>query len=287
MASSDDEILAHEEYEDDNRHWLPIIAATTSDKDENAPNLFFPALSPTPPSSPVASTSATKTGPCSWSNIINEHQVLLSNKPNMDRRRFNKSVFMLLNKTISLAQQHLQQANSASIPHTVNEWEDPKHIFAKFRKELLNPKEMKSEELVESVVAYVNQTLPSLLTADEHKEELQKKSLALLQDLSPQMSIKLAPIVKSYIVRQFGANIEDLLAEVHLPEMSLKEKTNMYTRMLNNFFSDVGCISFALSNRKLLGNLTPSDLWFLTFFAFVTARRCRGDNLLMLGCVGK
>ena len=57
--------------------------------------------------------------------------------------------------------------------------------------------------------------------------------------------------------------------------------------MLENFLGDTTSISFAVTNRKMMGNLLPADLWFLTFFSMVTTRRCRGDNLLMLGLVGK
>jgi len=265
--------------DEDNHHWLPIH----SEQDE--PGMFFPQLSPTPPSSPmpVASTSS-QLPQCEWSNVIQEYEILLSNKTSMDRRKFNKSIMVLLNKAIGLAKQHLQQSNGLGMPLMLQK---PEEAFGQYRSDLPNAKEIKSEELVERVVAYVNNCLSPFLTADERKEELQKKSLALLQDLSPQMSIKLAPIVKSYISRQFGCSIEDMLAEVYLPELSLKDKTSMYTRMVSNFLDDPSCLSFALSNRQLLGNITPVDLWFLTFFAFVTVRRCRGDNLLMLGCVGE
>lgn len=284
MASSDDEddrIIKVGAAEADNHYWLPIIP------EQDGQGMFFPELSPSPPPppppQPIAGSSmpmaaSNQTTLCEWTNLINEYETLVSNKASIDRRRFNKSSFELLNRAIILARQHLQ--NKMHKPN-------PMAVFGKYRDELLSDKEMKSEELVEHVVAFVNQSLPPLLTADERKEELQKKSMAMIQDISPQMSVKLAPIIKSYISRQFGCAIEDLLADVSLPSMSLIDKTNMYTRMLNTFLDDASCLSFALSNRQLLGNISPVDLWFLTFFAFVTVRRCRGDNLLMLGCVGK
>ena len=69
--------------------------------------------------------------------------------------------------------------------------------------------------------------------------------------------------------------------------MSLQEKAVMYCRMLSNFIDDPSCVTFATTNKQLLGKLLPVDVWFLTFFVFVTARRVRGDNLLMLGLVGE
>jgi hypothetical protein len=211
----------------------------------------------------------------------------------MDKRKFHKTALELLHQTMSMLKQHLQMhplLSTSPTPllpqHQSNNWSALKEVLGDFRNRLLNSKEVASEELVEQVVTYISCTLSPLLTADERREELQKKCLAFIQDLSPQLSIKVGPIIKSHIARQFGAGIEDMLAEVHLPELSLREKTQMYTRMLNNFFGDASCISFACSSRPLMGKLLPVDLWFLTFFAFVTARRCRGDNLLMLGCTG-
>lgn len=248
---------------DDPSHWMPIQHSLPS--------------SPTPFQS--------------LQSLFQAHQSLLQNQPNMDKRTFNKNVLNLFHQTMSALQQYVN-ANPTPPPILPirppdNQWDHLKEALGEFRTLLLNSKEMASEELVERVVQYISQTLSPLLTADERREELQKKCLAFVHDLSPQLSLKVGPLIKSCIARQFGVGIEDMLAEVRLPEMSLKDKTQMYTRMLHSFLGDSGSISFACSNRQLLGNLLPVDLWFLTFFAFVTAKRCRGDNLLMLGCVGK
>lgn len=286
--NNDDEINMSDE--DDSRHWLPINASQ-----QDGQGMFFPDVTLSPSSSlPSTSANPTPTLPSSfntWDSVFAEHAALLSNKSTMDRRKFNKSVMLLLNKAIALAKSTTvvspQPMMGVSNNNRAIMWQDPKVVFGEFRDILLSKNEKKSEELVERLVTFVNQSLSPLLTADEHKEELQRKSVALLQDLSPQMSIKLTPVIKSYIARQFGSNLEDMLAEVSLPEMSLQDKTNLYTRMINRFLDDVGCTSFAFSSRRLLGNISPVDLWFLTFFSFVTVKRCRGDNLLMLGCVGE
>jgi hypothetical protein len=207
---------------------------------------------------------------------------------------FNKNALQLLDQTMSLLQ-HQENGNTSSMPSLSLtqsfdnniQWGHFKEALGNFRNLLLNEKEMVSEELVERVVQFISQSLSPLLTADERREELQKQCLAFVHDLSPQLSLKFGPLIKSCIQRQFGAGIENMLAEVRLPEMSLKEKSQMYSTMLNNLLTDTSSITFACSNRRLLGNLLPVDVWFLTFFAFVTAKRSRGDNLLMLGCVGK
>lgn len=267
--------LDHESFFDHPSYWLPI---------EDNPSC---SLSPTP---------STNVEPLhSLPSLIQAHQILVQNKPNMDRRTFNKNALSLLNQTMGMLQHFLLLNPSPSAPPTASltrpqndpQWDQLKEALGEFRTLLLNDKEMASEELVERVVNYINPTLSPLLTADERREELQKKCMAFVHDLSPQLSLKVGPLVKSCITRQFGAGIEDMLAEVRLPEMSLKDKTQMYSRMLHHFLDDATSISFACSNRQLLGQLLPVDLWFLTFFAFVTSKRCRGDNLLMLGCVGE
>lgn len=308
LINDDDDDDNPYDYDNDNDGWLPI----KKPKEEEAelqtqqdgqgfsfsPQSAFlsPCTTPPPATEPMPLSNNV---PSKWPLLLEEHTSLLNKKTSMDRRKFNKDVLALLNKTMSALAEtatlarangydHQQQDSTPQLPPPQPPLPrmDAKELFGEFRNILLNNKEMASEELVERVVAYINQTLSPLLTADERKDELQKKSIAFVQDLSPQMSIKLTPIIKSFIGRQFGAGIDDMLAEVRLPEMSLREKSNMYSRMLDNFLGDSGSVSFALSNRQLLGKISPVDLWFLTFFAFVTARRCRGDNLLMLGCVG-
>lgn len=180
-----------------------------------------------------------------------------------------------------------EPADASAFQQCAIDFEPLKDMLGNYRQTLLTEKEHQSEELVQQIVTYINHHLTPTLTADERKEELQKQTLEFIQDISPQLSIKVTPIVKSFIARQFGLSLDNLLAEVHLPEMSVQEKTLLYQRMMNVFLDDASTHSFAFTNAKLLGNIAPVDIWFLTFFAFVTARRSRGDQLLMLGLVGK
>ena len=252
----------------------------------------LPSMSPQPCSTPSFDCQGQD---MSWASVCQEYAVLMNSKGEMDGRKFNKLALALLKKCIVKARQSQEQAaHLFSIPTKEESLFSPavpgchnaKELFGDFRNLLLNAKELHSEELCSQLVAFVDKTLPPLLTVDERKEELQKKCIYFLSELSPQLSIKLSPIIRSTISRQFGADIEDMLAEVLLPEMSVRDKSNLYSKMLEKFLGDTTSISFAVTNRQLMGNLLPADLWFLTFFAFVTTRRCRGDNLLMLGLVG-
>ena len=222
--------------------------------------------------------------PSNWQAIIQEYDALMINKGKIESRRFNHLAHLLLGQCVALA----RSMESATTKPTESQYRDEDiEAFSEFRDILLNAKEMAIDDLTSRVVAFIDKGLTPGLTADERKEELQKKSLSFLADISPQLSIKAAPVVKSFIARQFGSDLDDLLGEIRLPEMSPKAKTHMYKRMFENLMDDPRCVSFACSNDQLLGQLAPEDVWFLTFFAFVTVKRSRGDNLLMLGCVGE
>ena len=222
-----------------------------------------------------------------WQEFVREYDELMLNKSKMDRRRFNHLALMMLGKCVASVRTMGPTTHPLGDTSVSQYRDDAKEAFGEFRDILLNAKEMAIDDLTSRVVAFIDKGLSPTLTADERKEELQKKSLSFLADISPQLSIKAAPVVKSFIARQFGSDLDDLLGEIRLPEMSPKTKTNMYKRMFENLMDDPRCVSFACSNDQLLGQLAPQDVWFLTFFAFVTVKRSRGDNLLMLGCVGE
>ena len=253
----------------------------------------------------LASTPAAS----SWSDLIREHQTLMESKGKVHGRHFNKSALALLDACVQMVKKEsailkmspqpppstsglagttlgIAEAISAKGVDTTD-WTDEKEALSNFRSLLLNSRELASEELVARVVEYIQQGLSPFLTADEKKETLLRKSLAFLQELSPALSLKTAPVVKSYVSRLFDSQLDSLFAEIQMPEMSVREKSLLYRRMFGRFIDDETCVSFAVANRRLLGKLTPAEMWFATFFVFVTSRRVRADNLLMLGCVGE
>jgi len=234
----------------------------------------------------------------SWPDLVRQHAILLESKNQMDGRRFNKTALDLLNACVQFLKKEMPSsgiANPGSASHKEEEmefnpsdpeWHAEKAALAEFRLQLLSENELKGEDFVNRVVSYIEQGVSPLLTADEKRENLLKKSMAFMQELSPALSLKMAQIVKSCVSQRFDSKMDYMFAEINLPEMDIKEKALLYRRMLANFIDNDHCISFATTNRRLLGKLTPKDVWFLTFFACVTARRSRGDNLLQLGCVG-
>lgn len=237
-----------------------------------------------------------------WAELVGRHNRLMNEKKTMTTRHFNKSSLELLNAFAAKSQKQLTtldlvgegggsnpgRAGSLSVPlGETAEWASEKEALSDFRAQLLNQKEIVSEELVARVVAYIQSQLPPLLTADEKRETLLKKSLAFVLELSPQLSIKMAPVIRTYVSRLFDAQMDNLFAEIRMPEMPVGEKALLYRRMFSNFFDDDKSVTFTATNKALLGKIAMRDLYFLTFYAVVTSRRHRGDNLLQLGCVGK
>ncbi len=49
-----------------------------------------------------------------------------------------------------------------------------------------------------------------------------------------------------------------------------RELSSIYSVMFNKFIDNDRFISFATGSPQMLGNIAPVDMWFLTFFVFVT-----------------
>ena len=246
----------------------------------------------------------------SWAELVRQHEVLLASKGKVNGRKFNKTALDLLNWCASKLKQnpsllqdsgHLPDRSSewqpGPFPSTFSAlvaggagktplWEGEKEALSEFRALLLNAKEIQSKEMVARAVAYVKKGLPLLLTADEKRDMLLKRSLAIVQELSPQLSLKMGPVIRLYVNQFFDAQLDRLFAEIVMPEKPAREKAIQYRRMFCQCIDDRSCVTFACTSKSLLGRLSPRDVWFLTFFAFMTSRRVRGDNLLQLGCSG-
>jgi len=248
-------------------------------------------------SSAAAAAAATDLSTLSWSELTIRHNYLMDQKGRIDSRKFNKSALELLNafaaksRTLASAEQsgavqRQTPAAAANKSGVVDPWASEKEALKIFRAKLLNKKDVASEELVARVVEYIQTQLPPFMTADERKETLLKKSLSFVLELSPQISLKTAPVIRSYVNRLFDAQLDNLFAEIRMPEMPVRQKALLYRRMFSRFLDDDRCVSFAATNKPLLGKLAIRDLFFLTFYASVTSKRHRSDNLLQLGCTG-
>lgn len=155
-----------------------------------------------------------------------------------------------------------------------------------YRKILMTRRDEVSEDLLNQITADVEAKLPNNLSADVRRREISQRVLEILNTLSLTLSHKMAPVVKFYLSQRSTQPFDSLFAEIGMPEYGPRERAEMFQRMFFKFTGDAACVSYAAPNLKLVGKITLEDLWFLTFFAFVTCRRVRGDNLLQLACTG-
>jgi hypothetical protein len=161
-----------------------------------------------------------------------------------------------------------------------------REIMAEYKFRILNEKEVRSDELVAKILAMVEAQIPLHMDSEEKSQMLERAVLAKLSAASSCLKLKLAPLAKAYINQREDEEMDGLFYNMVVPQMTRREKAKIYGIMLARFMDDVNCVSFATGNPRMLGNLAPVDVWFLTFFVFVTCRRVRGDNLLKLGCTG-
>jgi hypothetical protein len=73
---------------------------------------------------------------------------------------------------------------------------------------------------------------------------------------------------------------------VHMSEPSLEAMVNRYKKCFNTWIDASSCVSFKATNTRLLGSVSAKDMYILTFFAFLTCKRTKNDNILQLGLVG-
>jgi hypothetical protein len=98
--------------------------------------------------------------------------------------------------------------------------------------------------------------------------------------------MKLAALVRAFMASKMEADLNELLYRMPVPQMTQKEKSECYGRMLSVLMDDPSGVSYATGNPMHLDQVAPVDVLLFTMFAFVMCARIRGDNPLQLGCVG-
>jgi hypothetical protein len=131
---------------------------------------------------------------------------------------------------------------------------------------LLNQRELTGEEIVAKIMDFVEKHLPVELLADERRQALFRGVMDKLNELSASLQIRLGPIARSLMMFCQNRDMNDLFAEVQLPELSAKEKSINYGHMLSKSLDDSTCVSYTTTNPKLLGCVAAGNVWFLTFF---------------------
>ena len=129
-----------------------------------------------------------------------------------------------------------------------------------------------------SVPLHTSATELARIWKEEVQEKISHQSIVLSHRTSPLVQIMLEQKVKQVLDSTF--------VKVQCHEQDFKTMVENYSKCFNTWVESDSCVSFKAYNKTLLGNLTAKDAWILTFFAFCTNQRTKGDNLLQLGLTG-
>jgi hypothetical protein len=69
-------------------------------------------------------------------------------------------------------------------------------------------------------------------------------------------------------------------------EPCVQTMAQQYQKCFNTWVDASAHVSFKATNTQLLGSIAVKDMYILTFFAFLTCKRAKNDNILQLGLVG-
>lgn len=114
------------------------------------------------------------------------------------------------------------------------------------------------------------------------KEQVQEK----ISGESIVLSHRTSPLVQIMIEQKVKQVLDSTFVRVKSNSLDFKTMVENYSKCFNVWIDAENCVSFKAQNRTLLGKLSPKDTWILTFFAFCTNQRTKGDNLLQLGLTG-
>ena len=151
-------------------------------------------------------------------------------------------------------------------------------------KSLITAREIVTESFLKDVV----DSLPdppnssAVEMAKAWKDEARKR----IGDLSVTLSHRVQPIVHLMLEQKLANSMDKSFSTIQTVEPPMYDMVIKYRNCFNTWVDADACVSFKATNTKLLGNLNTKDAYILTFFAFLTCKRAKNDNLLQLGLVG-
>jgi hypothetical protein len=100
------------------------------------------------------------------------------------------------------------------------------------------------------------------------------------------LSHRVQPIVQLLLEEKLAKAMDKSFLTVEIAEPVLEDMANRYNKCFNIWIDASQHVSFKATNTRLLGNISAKDIYILTFFAFLTCKRTKNDNILQLGLVG-
>jgi len=149
---------------------------------------------------------------------------------------------------------------------------------------LVSNKEKVIEEYLDGIFATLEKpdNVSGVQLARLWKQEVREK---IYRD-SKTLSFKSLPLVQHILDQKMDELFEKSYGTLEERKIDAKEMAEKYTLYFNQWIDCDSHVSFKTAKPKLLGGINIKDAWILTFFAFLTCKRNKDDNMLMLGLVG-
>jgi hypothetical protein len=144
------------------------------------------------------------------------------------------------------------------------------------------------EQITETFLKEIIDTLPeppntsAVELARAWKDEARKR----IGDMSVTLSHRVQPIVQLLLEEKLAKTMDKSFLTVEIAEPLLEDMANRYKKCFNIWIDASQHVSFKATNTRLLGNVSAKDMYILTYFAFLTCKRAKCDNILQLGLVG-
>jgi len=159
------------------------------------------------------------------------------------------------------------------------------NLYKKEISKYVTSREREIEELLLGI--FESLSLPNNASASElakiWKEEVKKK----VSTLSITLSHKVTPLVQILLDIKMNHLMNQDFVRIVARNPDMLTLVDNYNILFSTWFTCMDeHVSYKVTDTDLLGNLSAKDMFILTFFAFLTNHRSKGDKVLQLGICG-
>lgn len=150
---------------------------------------------------------------------------------------------------------------------------------------IMTRRERRAEELVRYLVDGLSPD--PRLSAVEQEKEWRAQVRERLTRMSVTLYLKLQPQANSLIEARVSRLVEASFTTISRRHDRFRDMVEMYRRCFAAFVDARDHVSFALTNALMAGRVSARDHWQLGYFAMLTNRRVKKDEMLQLTLVGR
>lgn len=158
----------------------------------------------------------------------------------------------------------------------------------KAKKLLLTGRELQTEEFLREFInefesRHVQEEGASADLAGQDKWETVNRDM---NEISVILANKYKSLLRNIISIKEEDHLNNLYCHVRATADDPKEMALKYSNCFDAFVDATDCVSFKAENQGYLKNVEAKDYFVMAYFAMVTNRRQKNDNLLQLVCSG-